>query len=145
MRGACLAAHRPGYPRAMSIARARTLRRAMTDAEQVRWARLRDRQLAGAKFRRQFPIGPYVADFACQDSALVVELDGGQHTPEGDADRTAAIEVLGFRVIRFWNDEVLRNTAGVLEVIAAALSARRPRGKAPLTRPCGPPSPEGEG
>jgi adenine-specific DNA-methyltransferase len=105
----------------MSIARARTLRAAMTDAERRLWSRLRDHRLTGWHFRRQHPIGPYVADFICLPAKLVIELDGGQHAAERDAARTACLEEQGFRVLRFWNDQVLRETTAVLQVIAQAL------------------------
>jgi very-short-patch-repair endonuclease len=95
---------------------ARNLRRRSTDAEQHLWSHLRSRQLEGAKFVRQFPIGPHVADFACREAHLVIELDGGQHSPEVDAPRTACIESYGYRVIR-WNNDVIENIQGVLEVI----------------------------
>lgn len=96
---------------------ARKLRRASTDAENRLWYFLRSRRLEGAKFIRQFPIGPYIADFACRDARLVIELDGGQHNEEVDAPRTAIIESFGYRVLRFWNNDVLQNTEGVLETI----------------------------
>jgi very-short-patch-repair endonuclease len=84
--------------------RARQLRRNQTDAEQTLWARLRDRQLHGAKFRRQHPIGPFVADFCCPQEMVVVELDGGQHAEEIAADqkRSRFLEGQGYRVLRFW-------------------------------------------
>ena len=96
---------------------ARKLRRASTDAENHLWYYLRGRRLAGAKFIRQFQIGPYVADFACRAAHLIVELDGGQHCEAVDAGRPAAIESFGYRLIRFWNNDVLTNTEGVLEAI----------------------------
>src|SRR4051794_26747411 len=100
---------------------ARKLRRRSTDAEQRLWRYLRSRQLEGAKFVRQFPIGPYVADFACRDAHLAIELDGGQHRADVDAPRTAVIEAFGYRIIRFWNNDVLTNTEGVLEAIRQEL------------------------
>ena len=106
---------------------ARKLRRASTEAEKRLWWHLRSRQLEGAKFVRQFPIGPHVADFACRDAHLVVELDGGQHSEEVDRTRTAAIESFGYRIIRLWNNEVLANTDGVLETIRAELLIARNR------------------
>ncbi|MCC7283600.1 MAG: DUF559 domain-containing protein [Acetobacteraceae bacterium] len=109
----------------MSVTRARALRRAMTDAEKHLWVRLRDRRRDGAKFRRQEPIAGYVADFACIAAMLVVELDGGQHTAERDAKRTAALEQAGFKVLRFWNNDVLANAEGVLAVIAEEVRKRR--------------------
>ena len=104
--------------------RARRLRRDQTNAEQALWARLRDRQLCGAKFRRQHPIGPFVADFCCPRRKLVVELDGGQHAEEAASDekRSRFLEAQGYRVLRFWNHDVLQNTEAVVERIAEALS-----------------------
>jgi len=108
--------------------RARQLRRDQTDAEQALWARLRDRQLCGAKFRRQHPIGPFVADFCCPQGKLIVELDGGQHAEEIAADqkRSRFLEAQGYRVLRFWNHDVLGNTEAVLERIVEALSYPHP-------------------
>lgn len=101
---------------------ARKLRRAMTDAERRLWARLRNRQIEGAKFVAQVPIGPHIADFACRAARLAIELDGGQHAESlTDAARTELIEVHGYTVIRFWNNDVLTNTDGVLEEIRQAL------------------------
>ena len=96
---------------------ARKLRRNGTDAENRLWYYLRGRRFEGAKFVRQFPVGGFIADFACRDLRLAIELDGGQHTPEVDAPRTEIIEAFGYRVIRFWNNDVLENTEGVLDVI----------------------------
>jgi very-short-patch-repair endonuclease len=99
----------------------RTLRRAATDAERRLWSALRSRRL-GAKFRRQHPIGCYVVDMACVELRLVIEADGGQHTDSAsDTVRTRYLERGGWRVLRFWNNDILENTDGVLEVIAAAL------------------------
>lgn len=108
--------------------RARQLRRDQTDAEQTLWARLRDRQLCGAKFRRQHPIGPLVTDFCCPKRKLVVELDGGQHAEEIAADqkRSRFLEAQGYRVLRFWNHDVLSDTASVLERIAEVLGDPHP-------------------
>ncbi|NEV79909.1 endonuclease domain-containing protein [Rhodopseudomonas sp. BR0C11] len=107
---------------------ARELRKKSTDAERLMWSALRDKQLDGASFKRQVPIGPYIADFACHAKKLVVELDGGQHFADdaerADAARTAAIEARGFQVIRFSNHEVMTNRAGVLQSIADVLAAR---------------------
>ncbi len=103
----------------------RYLRRNQTDAEEALWARLRNRQLEGARFRRQHPIGPYIVDFVNLAAKLVIELDGGQHnvspTAERDAERTAWLNSEGYRVLRFWNNDVLSNIDGVLEVIRSAL------------------------
>ena len=102
--------------------RARQLRRESTDAERRMWSVLRDRRLSKYKFRRQYPIGHFIVDFACTRKALVVELDGGQHLGSGsDVSRTAWLESKGWKVIRFWNNDVLRNTSGVIETILRAL------------------------
>ena len=103
---------------------ARRLRRRSTDAERLLWSCLRSGQL-GAKFVRQFPIGPYIADFACRSAHLAIELDGGQHHEAIDAPRTVVIEQHGYRVIRFWNNEVLANIDGVLATIAQELALVR--------------------
>jgi len=102
---------------------ASTLRRNQTDAEERLWAHLRNRRLGGFKFRRQATVGFHVADFLCPEKRLIVELDGGQHSEEADARRTARLEALGYRIIRFWNNEVLGNTDGVLQVILATALA----------------------
>lgn len=106
-----------------TISHARQMRSALTIAEKALWEELRAKRFAGVKFTRQVPIGPYVADFAARRHRLVIELDGGQQAldVERDAVRTAFLESQGFRVIRFWNSEVLANMAGVLTVIAEAL------------------------
>ncbi|OQW48056.1 MAG: DNA methylase [Proteobacteria bacterium SG_bin6] len=101
---------------------ARRLRRDATDVEQRFWLAVRDRRLGGFKFRRQVTIGPFVADFACIERRLIVELDGGQHDQEADAARTAYLEGLGWRVRRFWNNEVVENFEGVLQVVLAELN-----------------------
>jgi len=102
---------------------ARNLRRLQTDAERKLWLLLRDRRLAGFKFRRQHPIGPFIADFCCTEVRIIVELDGGQHaiSRAGDAARSRYLEGQGYRVLRFWNNEVSGNISGVLERIAEAL------------------------
>jgi len=100
---------------------ARRLRRQSTDAENRLWYCLRARRFENAKFVRQFPIGPHVADFACRDAHLAIELDGGQHSPEIDFPRTQVIESYGYRILRFWNNDVLQNTEGVLEAIRQEL------------------------
>ena len=111
-------------------ANARALRRDSTDAERILWSELRGRRLEGAGFRRQVPIGNYIADFVCHAAKLVIELDGGQHfSDEGeqaDAKRSAVIEAKGFQVLRFSNHDVMTNRAGVLETIATAVAARGP-------------------
>ncbi len=100
----------------------------MTDAERVLWRHLRHRQLHGIKFRRQHPIGRHIVDFVCLDARLVVEIDGGQHSDQTahDANRTRGLQLRGYQVLRFWNNEVLDNLAGVVETIDAALTARLP-------------------
>ena len=111
-------------------ARARRLRRDQTEAERVLWQHLRDRRLLGWKFRRQHRVGPYFADFACAEGHLIVELDGSQHLAQRRRDdaRTRFLETRGFRVLRFWNDDVLRDTANVLHTIIAALAPHPPSG-----------------
>jgi len=106
-----------GANRHVSRDRARQLRRDQTDAEQTLWAHLRDRQLCGAKFRRQHPIGPFVADFCFPHQRLVVELDGGQHAVKIAADqkRSRFLEAQGYKVLRFWNHDVLKNAVAVLK------------------------------
>ncbi|WP_354433289.1 endonuclease domain-containing protein [Martelella mangrovi] len=104
---------------------ARSLRRNETDAEKVLWREIRNRNLNGFKFVRQYPVGPYFADFACREKTLVVELDGAQHAENmRDAERTRYINNAGFSVIRFWNEEVLRERNDVLETIVAILENR---------------------
>ena len=104
----------------------RRLRREQTEAESLLWQNLRAKRLGGAKFRRQHLIGDHIVDFCCLRSRLVIEIDGGQHTEdtENDAARTARLEARGFKVIRFWNDNVLRNLEGVLTSIQDALRER---------------------
>ncbi|HEV2335525.1 MAG TPA: DUF559 domain-containing protein [Stellaceae bacterium] len=105
-------------------ARARVLRRDATDAERRLWSALRDRRLRGYRFRRQHPIGAYIADFACTQRRLIVEADGGQHADNNaDAHRTAWLETQGWRVLRFWNNDILGNTEGVILTILRELSS----------------------
>lgn len=107
-------------------ARARELRSRQTDAEIRMWSRLRDRRLFGFRFVRQEQIGPYFADFACREANLVVELDGSQHAESAyDERRTKVIEGHGYRVVRFWNTDVLLHTDDVLQVIADELATSR--------------------
>jgi very-short-patch-repair endonuclease len=106
----------------------------MTDAERRLWSVLRDRRLEGYKFRRQYPCGPFILDFACFEHRLAIEADGSQHADSGrDARRTMWLENQGWRVIRFWNNDILMNIEGVADAILAAL------------RPPHPPSPDGPG
>jgi very-short-patch-repair endonuclease len=108
---------------------ARRLREELTDAERRLWSSLRARGLAGAKFRRHVPVGPFVADFACVEARLIVEVDGGQHAAATDAARTRWLALHGWRVLRFWNNDVLANTDGVLLSIAQALKNPLPPGE----------------
>jgi len=102
---------------------ARSLRKNPTDAEKRLWWHLRSKQLAGYKFRRQQPIDHYIVDFVSFDHRLIIELDGGQHADQqkNDTVRTLYLEKFGFRILRFWNNEVLKNTEGVLETILTSL------------------------
>jgi very-short-patch-repair endonuclease len=117
---------------------ARVLRKNSTDAERLLWSELRNHRLNGNGFRRQVPIGSFIADFMCHDARLVIELDGGQHFSDdqerADAARTAVIQGKGFRVLRFSNHDVMTNRAGVLETIVAALEARAPTPTLPRKR-----------
>lgn len=99
----------------------RDLRNEPTNAEKYLWQHLKSHQLNNLKFRRQVPIDNYIVDFLCFEKRLIIELDGGQHSSEQDASRTAYLESKGFLVIRFWNNEVLQNIEGVLEVISLTI------------------------
>lgn len=103
------------------------LRRAKTDCEQRFWLAVRDRRLGGFKFRFQHSVFPHVADFACLETMVIVEIDGGQHGHERDALRTGTLERQGYLVLRFWNDDVIENMQGVLEAVLAACESRRVR------------------
>ena len=98
---------------------ARDLRKSLTDAEQLLWRYLRAKQLDGLKFRRQEQIGRFIVDFVCYEKLLVIEADGGQHLTEWEKDqeRTKWLNSQGFCVLRFWNNEILSNIEGVLDVI----------------------------
>jgi very-short-patch-repair endonuclease len=104
--------------------RSRQLRKNMTDAEQALWARLRRRQMQGCKFRRQHPLGRYIVDFVCLERKLIVEVDGGQHQEQAgyDDERSQWLEERGYRVLRFWNNQVLSQPDSVLQAIYNALS-----------------------
>ena len=118
----------------------------MSDAEKKLWYHLRGRKMDGHRFRRQVPIGSYIADFACLSARLVIELDGGQHNEEAnealDDRRTAWLETQGYRVLRFWNSAVLTETDSVTETIFNALSHTQ---GADSTHPHPDPPPEGGG
>ncbi|MEL7689645.1 endonuclease domain-containing protein [Citromicrobium bathyomarinum] len=96
------------------IKRARALRKDSTDAEARLWSRLRNRQFRNLKFRRQVPLGRFIVDFYCHELQLIIEVDGGQHSEEGDQSRTEWLESEGYRIVRFWNNELLENLDGVL-------------------------------
>ena len=107
----------------MSRETARALRKNSTDTERVLWRHLRMRQFKGFKFRRQQPLGRYVVDFVCLSKKLIVELDGGQHLENSeDKERAEWLESQGFHVLRFWNNQVLRDMECVTKVIWDALS-----------------------
>jgi very-short-patch-repair endonuclease len=109
----------------MPSAKARQLRVSMTDAEKRLWSALRARRLSRYKFRRQHPLGPYILDFACIEHRLAIEADGGQHAESNaDSNRTAWLERQGWRVMRFWNNDILTNIEGVVEMIVLELKAR---------------------
>jgi very-short-patch-repair endonuclease len=102
--------------------RARSLRGRMTDAERRLWYALKDRRFEKFKFRRQVPIGRFIVDFVCFEARIVIEVDGGQHADSrSDQRRDRWLTANGFRVLRFWNNEVLRNFEGVMTVLAQAL------------------------
>ena len=108
---------------------AKRLRHNETDAERKLWLRLRDRQVNGLKFRRQQPIGRYIVDFFCSESKLIVELDGGHHANQVQADqrRTEFLNKAGYRVLRFWDNEVLADTEAVLQKIVNELNHPSPQ------------------
>jgi very-short-patch-repair endonuclease len=118
---------------------ARRLWRNQSDAERRLWFRLRDRRLAGWKFKRQVPIDRFVVDFLCADAKLIVELDGGQHDQdrERDEDRTRVLEAMGYLVVRFWNHDVMRNMDGVLEEILSTVNHFRSDPPHPTPLPVG--------
>ena len=106
-----------------TTSKARQLRRNSTDAEEILWRHLRNRQLEGFKFRRQSPIGPYITDFECFAEKLVIELDGGQHQSQADYDneRTRYLEASGYRVMRFWKNDVIYDLEAVTQAILIEL------------------------
>jgi very-short-patch-repair endonuclease len=107
--------------------RARRLRKVATNAETALWYRLRSRRLSGFNFVRQEPIGPYTVDFICRERRLIIEVDGGQHADNpDDAVRDKWLVGHNYRVLRFWNNDVLGNMPGVLETIGTALAEAPP-------------------
>ncbi len=107
----------------MLVNRSRDLRKNPTDAERKLWAHIRLRRMGGYKFRRQHPLGPFIVDFVCLEKKLIIEVDGGQHDKFKfyDAKRDRWLEDKGFKVLRFWNNEVLQDIEIVMEVIAGEL------------------------
>ena len=116
---------------------ARHLRRNQTDVEQKLWHHLRNRQMLGLKFRRQYAVQTYIVDFVCIDARLIIELDGGQHADRQvyDAERTRVLEACGFHVVRFWNRDVIETLDGVLVAIQAHLTALRSNPSPGASRP----------
>jgi 16S rRNA processing protein RimM len=113
----------------------RQLRRNMTKAEKIFWFQVRNRRFENLKFKRQFPIPPYIVDFICEDHNLIIEIDGGQHNEsETDQVRDKFLQDNGYKILRFWNNDVLNNIEGVMMKISNHLSIPSPR-----------PSPKGEG
>jgi very-short-patch-repair endonuclease len=122
------------HPLDDAAARARALRQNMTEAETRVWQMLRAHCMNGYKFRRQVPIGRYIADFVCHEARLVVEIDGGQHDSSSprETERSGFLQTEGYRILRFWNNDILANPDGVYEAIVTELAASPP--------PCPPPS-----
>ena len=120
----------------MKTTKARELRKNPTEAERRLWQHLRLRQFDGYKFRRQQPLGPYIVDFICLEKKIVIEVDGGQHSTQVqyDNERTAWLAAHGFRVLRFWNNEVLSEIEKVKEVIWEALMKSHPHLNPPPSR-----------
>ena len=116
---------------------ARDLRQKQTQVEARLWNALRDRRLGGWKWKRQVPLGPFIADFVCAEQMLVVELDGGQHFDAAayDARRTGYLEGLGYRVLRFWNSVLIEDSDAVCDTILRACGGERPESgvRRPLT------------
>jgi very-short-patch-repair endonuclease len=107
----------------MTTLLAQRLRKNRTDAERKLWSRLRRKQLKGARFRQQAPIGRYIVDFFCPEALLIVEVDGSQHLSDKDRARDEWLTAEGYRVLRFWNNDVLKNTDDVVTAIFDALQA----------------------
>jgi very-short-patch-repair endonuclease len=111
---------------------AKNLRKRSTDAERNLWKYLSSKQMEGLKFRRQEPIGKYIVDFVCYEKAIVVEVDGGQHSEAVDSDRDIWLRSQGFNVLRFWNHDVLTNIEGVLEMILRYCTQKSPSPTPPI-------------
>jgi very-short-patch-repair endonuclease len=124
---------------ASALRNAKLMRRNPTDAEHRLWQILRAKRLAGWKFRRQAPLGRYIADFVCHAAKLIVEADGGQHGGSADSARDAWLRADGYRILRFWNNDILTNEEGVLTAILSALEATAAAssrdGRSPLPNP----------
>jgi very-short-patch-repair endonuclease len=122
------------HPTAGARQRARSLRQNMTEAERRIWQMLRSHQMAGYGFRRQVPIGRYIADFVCREARLIVEIDGGQHdraSPQ-EAERGRFLQSEGYRILRFWNNEVLANLDGVHQTTVDWLAGAPPPQPSPI-------------
>ena len=122
------------HPADGAYARAGALRQNMTEAEKRVWQILRSHQINGHKFRRQVPIGRYIADFVCHEARLIVEIDGGQHDRSSppEAERSRFLQNQGYRILRFWNNEVLANLEGVHQTIADELGRITPTQPSPI-------------
>ena len=117
------------YQNPKSLERARTLRKDDTEAERRLWEAIRDRRLGGFKFVRQISVGPYIADFACRDCKLIVEVDGATHGTDAEVNyderRSAYLREQGYHILRFWNDDVYKGLPDVCDAILLALAERK--------------------
>ncbi len=131
------------------LTRAKAMRSAPTDAEHRLWSILRGKGLAGYKFKRQQPIGSFIVDFICIRHGLIIEADGGQHSSQADAGRDAFLNARGFRILRFWNNDILTNEEGVatsiLDALRSPLPNSLPKGEGVKVAPPSSPSPMGRG
>ena len=116
---------------------AKKLRANTTPHERILWRALKELPVEGTHFRRQAPIGPYVVDFFCPAKKLIIELDGGQHATRDETNRTRALEAMGYLVLRFWNNDVLQNTEGVLEEILNTVGRHPQEPPHPVPLPSG--------
>jgi len=116
---------------------AKALRKRMTDAERLLWRHLRNRELGGWKFRRQYPVGPYIVDFICLEKNVVIEVDGGQHAENEklDIQRSTYLKKMGYQVFRFWNNQVMQETEAVLEAILNILTNEKQNSPSPQPSP----------